>query len=152
MSAEKILTFAERLEQARLAAGGQADAAITSDRAEGPHGIRIPNSTQVPNEILDDLMAQLNEAEFKVLLYLVRKTFGYNKLMGDSISLSQFEHGTTRRDGTTQDKGTGLSRPSIVKALKTLDVIGLVEVKKTQGSRGENTTTAYRLKLETLTR
>ena len=125
---------------------------LQSDRAEGPHGLRIPNSTQMPNEVLDNYIADLNEAELKVLLYLVRKTFGYNKVMGDAIALSQFMNGTKRKDGTIQDRGTGLSKTSILQALGTLEKIGFVEITKKSKEDGSKDTSFYRLKIEEITR
>jgi hypothetical protein len=42
-------------------------------------GFLKPNYTQVPDVILDELMANLTGAELKVLLYIVRRTFGFQK-------------------------------------------------------------------------
>jgi hypothetical protein len=85
----------------------------------------IPNSTQVPDVILDHWMAELSGAEFKVLLYIARRTYGFGK-ESDSISLSQIAHGITRRDGTVLDRGTGASRSSVARSLKELEERGLV--------------------------
>ena len=52
----------------------------------------IPNSTQVPNIVLDYLMGRLPTSEFKCLLYINRRTFGFNKYH-DLIPLSQFING-----------------------------------------------------------
>lgn len=49
----------------------------------------IPNSCQVPNIILDAVMRKVSHAEFKVLMAIVRKTYGWHK-KSDRISLSQF--------------------------------------------------------------
>jgi DNA-binding transcriptional ArsR family regulator len=145
----------ELVNQARLKAEGkllEEGNGMASDRAEGPRGVRIPNSTQVPNEILDEYLSVLSEAEIKCLLYLVRKTFGYNKLQGDSISLTQFQHGVKRKDGSVLDTGTGLSRPAITKALATLESLELIEVKKVINKEKRNLTSLYRLRIEELKR
>lgn len=42
-------------------------------------GFLKPNYTQVPDVILDELMANLTGAELKVLLYIVRRTSGFQK-------------------------------------------------------------------------
>jgi len=66
-----------------------------------------PNTFQTPNVIVDIMLPHLGDAEFKCLIFIVRKTFGWGKAI-DQVSISQFEN------------GTGLSRPSIIKALKKL--------------------------------
>jgi len=64
--------------------------------------------TPIANEILERLVnTALLGSEFQVLLFIIRKTYGYHKKK-DRISLTQFE------------KGTGLSRPTVVKTLKNL--------------------------------
>ena len=58
--------------------------------------------TKVPNSIFD--IEGLNIYERLVLLYIIRKTIGFNK-KSDGISLSQFV------------KFTGASKPTIIKAI-----------------------------------
>lgn len=84
-----------------------------------------PNTTQVPNILLDEVMADLDKSELKCLLYAVRRIYGFHK-EGDFIAMSQFETGITRMDGTRLDKGTGLDRKSIRMALKGLIKKGLL--------------------------
>src|SRR6516162_2087458 len=79
----------------------------------------IPNSTQIPDVILDHWMADLSGAELKVLLYVARRTYGFGK-ESDNISLSQMAEGIKRRDGTSLDHGTGLSRSSVKRACNSL--------------------------------
>jgi Bacteriophage replication protein O len=85
----------------------------------------IPNSTQIPDVILDHWMARLSGAELKVLLYIARRTFGFGKA-NDRISLSQLADGITKRDGSVLDRGTGISRSSVARALITLETMGMV--------------------------
>ena len=64
-----------------------------------------PNYTQVPNAILE-AMPQMGEAEFRVVIAICRKTFGWQKNW-DRISISQLSEltGLTRRNahrGVTQ--------------------------------------------------
>lgn len=83
----------------------------------------------MPNEILDYYMAGLSGAEYKVLSYIVRKTFGYNKGdKGDKIPMVQLINGTIKANGEHQDYGTGLSERSIREAVKSLEAAGLIEV------------------------
>ena len=79
----------------------------------------------VPKQ-LDYLMSILTGAELKILLYIVRHTWGYNKI-DDIISYSQFSKGITSRQGDIVDYGTGLSISQIKIALKGLEKYGLIE-------------------------
>ncbi len=89
----------------------------------------IPNSTQVPNIVLDLLIPRLPEAEARCLLYICRRTYGFHK-DEDRISLTQFTEGIKNKYEETLDHGAGLSRPSVVEALKNLAKVDLVLVKK----------------------
>ena len=75
--------------------------------------ISAPNFTAIPNIILDYWMFILTGAEFKILLCICRKTFGWHKAR-DRISIRQIE------------KMTSLSRPSIVKCIEKLIEYSLV--------------------------
>src|SRR3954468_20704663 len=107
-------------------------------------GFVAPRYTPTPDELFDDLLAPgvLTEAELRVLLYIVRRTFGWKKdsdaislsqLTGgivrrtlgwkkdsDAISLSQLTGGIVRRDGTRLDWGAGVRRPAAVRAIRGL--------------------------------
>jgi phage replication O-like protein O len=64
--------------------------------------------TKIANEVFEELVkTALLGAEFQICFFVIRKTYGYNK-KEDRISLTQFE------------KGTNLSRPTVVKSLKNL--------------------------------
>src|SRR5207248_9371654 len=63
--------------------------------------------------------ADLNEAELKVLLYIVRRTLGF-KTQDDAISLDQLVHGIHRGDGQALDRGTGLSRSTVRRGITGL--------------------------------
>ena len=82
-------------------------------------GFRSPNTTPIPDEVFDDLLADLSGAEVKVLLYVCRRTFGWKK-ESDNISLNQMLHGITRKDGTRLDRGVGLSKPTLLRTIKSL--------------------------------
>jgi hypothetical protein len=82
-------------------------------------GFRSPRYTQVPDEAFDELMAVLTPAEFKVMMYVIRRTFGFKKDC-DAISLSQIVQGVRTTDGRVLDTGTGLSKSGAVKAIKGL--------------------------------
>jgi hypothetical protein len=107
----------------------------------------IPNSTQIPDVILDRWMAELCGAEFKVLLYIARRTYGFGK-DADQISLNQLARGIRRRDGTWLDRGTGLSRSGVKAACSSLITRGLVLRSTNVGKDGrESEESTYRLNL-----
>jgi hypothetical protein len=81
-------------------------------------GFHSPNYTPVPDELFDELLSILSGAELKVLLYIVRRTFGFKKLH-ERISLSQIRRGITTRDGRVLDRGTGLSLSAAQDAIKS---------------------------------
>ncbi|MDD5639279.1 MAG: replication protein [Candidatus Pacebacteria bacterium] len=71
--------------------------------------------------IMDDYWQCLNGSEQKVLDFILRHTLGFGKNT-DQISLTQLERGVGKLD-----KGTGLSRPSIIKAIRGLIDKGFIE-------------------------
>ncbi|CAM3862421.1 replication protein [Avibacterium endocarditidis] len=83
----------------------------------------IPNSFQLPNVVVDDLIRDLTGAELKCYLVIVRKTKGWNKDC-DAISISQLM------------EMTGLSNRAVIDACNHLTEIGLLTRQK--GARGVN--------------
>ncbi|MEN8282594.1 MarR family transcriptional regulator [Acinetobacter gerneri] len=73
----------------------------------------VPNSFQVPNAFVDDVLSQISDAACKIYLIINRKTRGWTKEM-DSISLSQLE------------AISGKSRPTVIRAKNELIKFGLV--------------------------
>jgi len=133
------MTPAELLKRAR---GG--DYRIDADDQQA--GVIIPNSTQIPNEVLDTWMAALSGAELKVLMYIIRKTFGYNKANeGDQIPLSQIMSGTKRADGKVVDCGTGLSKSTALAAIRVLENAGLIAVVREKINKDTNEINYYKL-------
>jgi phage replication O-like protein O len=88
-------------------------------------GFFAPNYTQVPDELFDDLMTDLSGAELKVLLYIIRRTFGFKKTE-DTISLNQMLNGITTKAGEVLDRGTGLSKKTLLMALNTLEAKNII--------------------------
>jgi hypothetical protein len=107
-----------------------------------------PNYTLVPDEVFDRLLPELTGAELKVLLYVIRRTFGFKK-DSDSISLGQMLHGITKRDGTIQDRGVGLSKGSLLAALRALQEMNLLLTERRQSAEKGNEPTVYRLNVQT---
>ena len=70
-------------------------------------GFTSPNGTIVPDDVFDVLLPRLSEAELRVLLYIIRRTFGF-KREADAISLSQLVDGITTTDRATSTRPTVL--------------------------------------------
>lgn len=101
----------------------------------------IPNSTQIPNVILDKLLPVLSEAEMKLFFYICRRTYGFHR-SADRISFSQFEHGISTKDDKKLDSGTGLARATINLAVQSLQKLGIILVEGTPKGN------VYRVNLE----
>ena len=87
----------------------------------------LPNYTQFPNIIIDDMMWQLSGAQIKIILAIARKTFGWHK-QTDRISNSQLT-------GLT-----GLSEAGLIKAMKGLLKMQLIIREQTGKGKGIKTT------------
>ncbi len=108
-------------------------------------GFRSPNYTQVPDELFDELLSVLSGAELKVLLYIIRRTFGF-KRDADAISLSQMMHGITTREGNRLDRGVGLSKPTLLQALRSLEINNIIETTRQRSTERGDEPTIYQLK------
>jgi hypothetical protein len=108
-------------------------------------GFRSPNYTQVPDELFDELLPVLSGAELKALLYIIRRTFGF-KRDADAISLSQMLGGIVTRDGERLDGGVGLSKPTLLQALRTLEASNIIEKTRQRSAEKGDQPTIYRLK------
>ena len=107
-------------------------------------GFRSPNTTPIPDEVFDELMADLSGAEVKVLLYICRRTFGWKK-ESDNISLNQMLHGITRREGRRLDRGVGLSKPTLLRSIKSLTEKNIVIAEQRASKEKGYEPTNYRL-------
>ncbi len=88
-----------------------------------------PNYTQCPNMFFDEIMKDLKEAELKVFLAIIRKTFGFHKDK-DQISISQLM------------EITGMSRQGVLNGLygkdKNSGIVGKGYIK--QNIKGQSYT------------
>ena len=117
-------------------------------------GVDDPGWTQIPDIFFDFIMPHITPAEFKVLMYIARHTWGYRDHRGrtkekDSISLKQMVEGITCRDGTVQDYGTGLSRAGVIKVLKSLEANNLITVERIQTEEGDSAVNSYSIRRKT---
>ena len=79
--------------------------------------ISAPNHTQTPNICLDEIFKTLTEGELRVILVIIRQTFGWHK-SADKISLNQLA------------EKTGMERKSVCRSLASLIEKKLVDKKK----------------------
>lgn len=107
-------------------------------------GFDSPNYTPTPDAVFDRLLPELTESELKVLLYVVRRTFGFRK-DADAISISQMVNGITTHDGRVLDRGTGLSKSSVRRGVNGLVDKQILEVSQVRSKDGEYDTNVYRL-------
>ena len=89
-------------------------------------GLPNPNTTPLPNCIVDEYLPHFTGAELKVILYLVRRTLGFHKTR-DAISLNQICNGIVRKDGRRLDRGTGLHKSTACDALNSLINWGMIK-------------------------
>ncbi len=108
-------------------------------------GFSGPNGTIVPDDVFDVLAPRLKESELRVLLYIVRRTFGFGK-SADAISLRQLTDGIQTRDGRTLDYGTGMSRKAVVAGVRGLVEKGIITVHRHTSERGDQSVNVYRLR------
>ncbi len=88
--------------------------------------ISAPLYTQTPNDLFDHWLPNLKEVELKVLLVILRKTFGWHKTH-DEISISQIQ------------KMTGSTATNVLCAIKSLISYGLIK-KEVSGKTGQQRT------------
>lgn len=109
-------------------------------------GLDSLSGTTFPDVLLDQVMANLTGAEFKVLAYIVRRTIGFGRA-SDTISLDQICSGVRGRNDAVVDAGTGLSKKTAIAALKGLQDKGVVVARKATGKDRANLPTALSLRV-----
>ena len=109
-------------------------------------GFQGPNFTPVPDELFDELMVDLTGAELRVLLYIIRRTFGFKK-DSDNISLSQMLHGIVTRDGRILDRGAGISKSSLLAVLRSLKARNIIFTERNNSAERGNEPTNYKLNI-----
>lgn len=107
-------------------------------------GFQFPTTTPVPDEVFDILMYHLSGNDLKVLLYICRRTFGFKK-DNDNISLNQMLTGITTKEGKVLDRGTGLSKPTLLRSVRSLENSGVIVRIRRQSAEKGNEPTNYRL-------
>lgn len=95
----------------------------------------IENWSKLPNEFIERMHEIETLGEMKVLLYVVRHTWGYHNTE-KKITMDEFAHGRKRRDGTRIDHGTGMSEPSIRGGIKMAVAHGFLSVETDDSDKG----------------
>src|SRR3954447_23999020 len=104
-------------------------------------GFSSPNTTPVPDVLFDELLLRLDNAELRVLLYIIRRTYGF-KRSTDDIAISQMVDGIRKKDGTVLDRGTGMSKGSVTRGFRGLLETGVIVARRnTSKERGFEPTT-----------
>jgi phage replication O-like protein O len=107
-------------------------------------GYASPNYTPVPDELFDEQLPDLSGSELKVLLYIIRRTFGFKK-DSDNISLNQLLNGITTKEGIVLDRGTGLTKKTLLEAIKSLVEKNLILTERRRSKEKGDEPTTYRL-------
>ena len=110
-------------------------------------GFDSPNTTQVPDAFFDVVAPQLSEAELRVALDIIRRTFGFKK-DSDTISLRQMVEGITTKDGRVLDRGTGLKKSAVANALNGLERKGVILSRRNQSRERGHEPTTYALHIK----
>jgi Bacteriophage replication protein O len=108
-------------------------------------GFAAPNYTPVPDDVFDVIAPELTESELRVLLYILRRTFGF-KRNADAISLTQMVEGIKTRDGRQLDRGAGLSRRGVMAGCAGLVEKRIITVEKRLSPHGDNEINVYSLR------
>lgn len=87
----------------------------------------LENWSKLPNSFIAALPLVTSLAELKVILYILRHTWGYKEYdQGKHITTDEFANGRKRKDGTRIDTGIGMSEPSIRSGINTAMLHGFI--------------------------
>src|SRR5215204_1755160 len=110
-------------------------------------GFDSPNTTPVPDVLFDVLAPELTEAELRVLLYIIRRTYGFKK-HSDNISLKQLVEGIRTRDGRVLDNGAGVAKSAASRAVQGLTAKGIIFATRNRSPEKGDEPTTYRLRFK----
>lgn len=110
-------------------------------------GFHLPTTTPVPDQVFDTLLFHLTDGELRVLLYIIRRTYGFKK-ESDNISLSQLVKGIQTKEGKVLDLGAGISKPTATKAIRGLVQKGVIEATRRRSKERGDEATTYKLRFK----
>jgi DNA-binding PadR family transcriptional regulator len=96
-------------------------------------GFPLPeqNYSRLPHAFIDCLPMIDSMAEMKVVIYLLRHTWGFSEYgKPKKITTDEFMKGRKKRDGSRMDAGTGMSKGSVITGLEKAVEHGFVLVEK----------------------
>lgn len=87
------------------------------------------NYSKLPHALIECLPIIETVAELKVVIYLLRHTWGYSEYdKPKKITTDEFMNGRKKKDGSRMDKGTGLSNNSVITGLEKAVEHGFIVV------------------------
>lgn len=87
------------------------------------------NYSQLPHALIDMLPEINSLSELKVVLYILRHTWGYSEFgKPKRMTTDEFIDGRKRADGSRCDDGTGLSKHSVINGLREAEAHGFIVV------------------------
>jgi phage replication O-like protein O len=86
----------------------------TPDFLENNYKFPFPNHTQTPNDFFDYIVPMLKEGELRIMLFLIRQTYGWHKNW-EKITFEQIA------------KGTGMIKRTCISTIKSLTKKRLIE-------------------------
>jgi len=95
------------------------------------YGFPLPeqNWSKLPHLMIDALPLVTSMSELKVILYILRHTWGFQEFgLDKKITVDEFIDGRKRKDRTRMDHGTGLSKPSVIDGLRRAEKHGFIRV------------------------
>jgi hypothetical protein len=126
--------------------GGAVGRARANPPARFP-GYGRPRFTQTPNLFFDEQMQDLGLSELRALLYIFRRTFGFQQ-DGAEIRLQDFLDGRRAADGRRLDRGAGVAASSLTGALGRLEQQGLIFRHAQRDAARGNLPTYYELNID----
>lgn len=107
----------------------------------------VKNFFSLPNEMINIIAHIKNMAELKVIIYVIRHTWGFHEYgICKTISVDEFMHGRRKGDGSRMDEGTGLSHHSVIDGLRDAEEHGYL-ICKIDGSDLARVKKSYMLKM-----
>lgn len=103
------------------------------------YGFDRPESNffRLPNHWTDITADMKSLSEVKVVEYVLRHTWGFQEYgISKRITLSEFMNGRKKSDGSRIDRGTGLSKPSVIDGLRSAVAHGYLIEEVDSSDRG----------------
>ncbi len=91
----------------------------------------------MPNEWINLCARITNLAELKIMLYIVRHTWGFHEYgVPKPFTLDEFMQGRRHKDGTRMDAGTGLCKQAVMDGLQRAIADGYLLCKTDESDKG----------------